>query len=150
MPTNVAVDRKSIENGEFTEGTAPYTITFYDFNGNVLDNCGFDGDVLYNDMTKITGTGGENSMYLHDVDGDSSKFIDTYKAEPGVKYLDFVADDDETSTLTLFHNMTYLDMVGTMVEGAWSMETNADGSYYTYLNIFGFNRYRCRINSFGR
>ncbi|HHV09189.1 MAG TPA: hypothetical protein GXX75_02770 [Clostridiales bacterium] len=124
-----AATRDDLVEGNLTEGTAPYTITFYDFNGNELDSCGFDGNVLYNDMTTVTGSGGEDMQYLHDIDGDSSKFIETYKAEMGVKYLDFVSDADESSTLTLFHNMTYLDMVDIMVEGSWGMESNADGSF---------------------
>lgn len=119
----------SREDSTIIEGTAPYTITFYDFDGNEIDRCGYDGDILYNDMTTITATGGGDSRYYHDIEGDASKFIETYKAEVGVKYLDFVSDTDETSTLTLFHNMTYLDMVNIMTEGSWSMEVNSDGSY---------------------
>lgn len=125
----VAKDRAEIESGTLNEGTAPYTITFYDFEGNELDSCGFDGDILYQDMTTVVGSGGENVQYLHDIDGEASKYIETYKGEIGVTYLDFVADQDPTSTLTLFHNMTYVDMVGTMIEGSWAMEEKAEGGY---------------------
>ena len=33
-----------------TEGTAPYTITFYSWDGEELGKCGFDGDYFYNVM----------------------------------------------------------------------------------------------------
>lgn len=110
-------------------GTAPYTVTFYDWDGNVLDSCAFDGTILYNDMEDIKASGSGPTFYNHDIDGDASKFASTYAAEIGVAYLDFIADADAASTLTLFHNMTYVDLVSMMVEGNWSMAANANGGY---------------------
>lgn len=117
------------EPQNFTEGTAPYTVTFYDFQGNELGACGFDGDILYND-SPVAGTGAEKSFFYHDID-PASKYMGTYEGEVGLAYLDFVAEDVATSTLTLYHNGRYLDMVDMLVEGNWSMAQGADGYEYT-------------------
>lgn len=120
--------------GEGTEppaGTAPYTITFYDWEGNEMDSCGFDGEILYHDMENIKAVGGGNAYYVHDTDGADSKFAETYEGEVGQAYLDFVGEEDATSTLTLYHNGTYMDLVNMMVEGSWSMEETTDGYTYT-------------------
>lgn len=108
------------------EGTAPYTITFYDFEGNVLDQCGFDGKIMYNDMESITGAGDGNVYYNLDAQGEASSYYDVYSNEVGVAYLNLVAEDP-TSTLTLYHNGKYLDMVNMMVEGTWTMSEDAEG-----------------------
>lgn len=107
-----------------TAGTAPYTVTFTDFDGKELGKCGYDGDVLYNDCA-VTGTGGENMYFLHDVDPES-KGKATYEGEKGIAYMSFVAEDP-TSTLAIYHNGRYEDMVNMMVEGTWQMEESADG-----------------------
>lgn len=113
--------------GEASTGTAPYTLKFYDWNGNLTDQCGFDGDIVYNDMKKITLAGCGDTMYNKDSDGEASKHSKVYSAEPGVSYIDFVGEEDSTSTLSLYHNGTYLDLVGMMVEGTWSITSeNAD------------------------
>lgn len=113
-----------------TEGTAPYTVTFYDFAGNELGSCGFDGDVLYNDTDAVSGMGADKCMFYHDVQGEASPYVATYSAEAGIAYLDFVAADP-TSTLTLYHNGRYMDLVDMMVEGKWSMAEGAEGYEYT-------------------
>lgn len=123
-------EEANIEGAEPPVGTAPYTITFYDWEGNELDSCGFDGDVLYNDMTVITGIGGSPCSYNHDTEGEASKYYDHYQGEVGMAYLDFVADD-KSSTLTLYHNGKYMDLVNMMVEGTWTMAETADGYAYT-------------------
>lgn len=115
--------------GEKTTGTAPYTITFYDWDGNVMDSCGFDGDILYNDMEVIKGMGGGPVIYTHDTDLENSLFKAIYEGEVGLAYLDFISDEDETSTVTLFHNMTYRDLMNMMIDGTWSMEKLTDGSF---------------------
>lgn len=125
----VGKDRAEIESAGQGSGTAPYTISFYDFSGNLIDQCGYDGEIIYNDMDVITGYGAGGAMYYHDTDGEASKYADTYAGEIGVAYLDFVAAEDEIATLTLNHNMTYVDMVGTMIEGTWEMAENAEGGY---------------------
>lgn len=119
---------QSAEPRKLTEGTAPYTVTFYGFDGTELGSCGFDGEILYNDSA-IAGTGAEDCMFYHDVDPESA-YMSTYEGEAGVAYLDFVAEDP-TSTLTLFHNGRYMDMVGMIIEGAWTMAEGTDGYEYT-------------------
>ena len=120
-----------VEGAEAPKGTAPYTITFYDWSGNVIDSCGFDGDVLYNDMDVITAIGGSPAYYAHDTEGEASKYYEFYQGEVGMAYLDFVAESDPTSTLTLYHNGTYMDLVNMMVEGTWTMAETGDGYEYT-------------------
>ena len=130
---SVAESREKQLNNEVATGTAPYTITFYDWEGNVLDSCGYDGEYLYNDMTKITGIGTENCRYSHDLDGEASKYYEGYQGEVGQVYLSYVSEADASSTVALYHNGTYLDMVNMMVEGKWTMEKTADGYSYSLV-----------------
>lgn len=116
------------------EGSAPYTIVFYDWSGNEVDRCAYDGDIIYNDLDVITGYGGGNEFYYHDVDIENSQYADAYATEMGVAYLEFVVEDDEYSGITLNHNMTYVDLTGMIVEGTWTMKENTDGGYdYTLV-----------------
>ena len=116
-------DREAKSDGKTkpTEGTAPYTITFFDWDGKVVDSCGFDGKAMYNDMKKLTTATGANVVYSYDKGGKTSKSVLAYEGEVGVAYLDFINPYDETATLTLFHNGTYLDMMNMMVEGTWKL-----------------------------
>lgn len=109
-----------------TKGVAPYTITFYDWEGNEIDHCGFDGYAVYNDMKTIAGVGGENITMTHDIAGEQSPYLDSYNAEVGMPYLEFVGEDP-TATLVLYHNSTYMDLVNMMVEGAWEMVETEEG-----------------------
>ena len=104
-------------------GTAPYTVTFYDWEGNVLDSCGYDGEVLYNDMEVLAGAYNGPNYYYRETDVEGSKYADYYAGEPGVKYLDFIAEDP-TCTLSLYHNGTYMDLMGMIVEGTWEIASN--------------------------
>ena len=124
-------NREDQEADKKTEGTAPYTVYFYDWDGNELDKCGYDGDNLYSNMTAITGVGGENIILAHDTDVANSKYADTYTAEAGQIYVSYVSEEDETSTVALYHNGRYLDMVNMMVEGNWTMAETADGYEFT-------------------
>lgn len=117
------------EGAEKITGTAPYTITFYDFDGNLLDSCGYDGEKLYNDMTVITGTGGADSIYSHDIQGEASPYVGTYNGELGMTYLSFVNPEDPTCTVALEHNGSYTDLVSVMVQGKWVMAEGAEGTY---------------------
>ena len=126
-----AATRADQESGTMTEGTAPYTVYFYDWDGNELDKCGFDGENLYNNMTAITGVGGENVILAHDTDIENSKYADTYAAEAGQIYASYVSEEDATSTLALYHNGRYLDMVDMMVEGSWTMAETGEGYEFT-------------------
>jgi len=117
----IAKDAKPVE------GTAPYTVTFFDWDGKEIGKCGYDGQILYNDMKEgsvIYSQGGAPVYYNRDVEG---KFAETYAGELGVRFLEFVADEDETSTLLIAHNKTYTDLVGAMIEGTWTVEKNAQG-----------------------
>lgn len=129
-----ATNRETLLQDQKAPGTAPYTIIFYDWQGNEIDRCGFDGDTVYNDMTGLTAAGSGDVCYLHDLDAETSEFAATYAAETGVAYLDFVGKDDAAVSLTLSHNMTYVDLVTTIVEGSWTMENKGDGtSVYTLI-----------------
>ena len=96
--------------------TAPYTITFYDFSGNELDSCGYDGDYVYNDTTSIAGTGCENVAMKHDTDKDS-KYLSTYEdyeSSNAKNIMSFVLESDESCTVNLKHNGRYEDMMDIM------------------------------------
>ncbi len=122
--------------GEIQTGTAPYTVTFYDWDGNVMDSCAFDGEILYNDMTTITGVGGGETFYNHDTDGENSPLYEVYQAEAGQEVWSFVAMDSEVSTITIFHNGRYLDMVNMMIEGTWSAEESNGGILFNLTPDF--------------
>ena len=109
------------------EGTAPYTVTFCDWNGNVLDQCAFDGEILYNDMMNVYGMYSAPNMYRHVTDVESDKYADVYVEEKDIAIMDFVAEDP-TCTMTLYHNGRYMDLVSMMVEGTWAMSQHEDGS----------------------
>ena len=107
-------------------GTAPYTVSFYDFSGDLLGQCGFDGEYLYHDMEMGSGAYASPNGYAHDA--DAGKYPAVYEAEKGVPVLDFISPEDETCTMTVYHNGTYLDMISIMVEGVWAMEQAEDGT----------------------
>lgn len=123
-----SANREEAVTGVKHDGTAPYTIVFYDWQGNEMDRCGYDGETIYNTLKNITSLGSSDIYYAHDTDLKGSKFASSYEAEMGVPYLDFIGAEDPSITLQLFHNMTYMDLVDMIVEGSWSMEVGADGS----------------------
>ena len=112
---------------EAVKGEAEYTVVFYDFDGNEIDRCGIDKDILYND-SEIVATGGGPTMYKRDRDGKDSKYIETYEAERPQTVSEFEAVDEETSRVYLYHNGTYSDMVNLEIEGTWALEQLEDGS----------------------
>jgi len=120
------------ESGEEPpEGTAPYTITFYGFDGTVLGQAGYDGDVLYvPEMTSaLAGTSSSAAMfYYEDANGENKEI---YDGEVGQVLLDLVAVDEPTSQLKINHNGRYQDLVNMEVEGSWTVEEGADGHTYT-------------------
>lgn len=63
------------------------------------------------------------NFYYRENDVEGSKYADYYAGEPGVKYLDFIAEDP-TCTLTLYHNGTYMDLMGMIVEGTWEIASD--------------------------
>lgn len=128
----------STEGGVMQTGTAPYTVSFYDWQGNLIDQCAYDGDILYNDLEAISAMASGPVLYHHDIEGENSKFAETYAAEMGVAYLEFVGVEDNLASVSLAHNRTYVDLVGMIVEGTWEIAPNADGGYdYTLVNDEG-------------
>lgn len=119
---------------EMKTGTAPYTVSFYGFDGALLGQCGFDGEYLYHDMEMGSGAYASPNGYAHDA--DASQYPSIYEGEKGIAILDFVSPEDPTSTLAIYHNGTYLDMVGIMVEGNWAMEQADDGTRTYTLTPF--------------
>ncbi len=118
----------SRQDTEIVSGTAPYTVSFCDWKGNVLDQCAFDGEYLYNTMETIYGMYSAPFAYKHDTDPENSPFAAVYAAEQDVAIMSFVADEDATCTVTIYHNGRYMDLVGMMVEGTWAMEEQEDGT----------------------
>lgn len=119
------------DNSEKTTGTAPYTITFFDFEGTEMDQAGYDGDFLYHDMTdaNLAPAGTADQYYAHDTLGATSEFVDTYAAEVGIPYVSLVDPTDAAATLDLNHNKTYADLIGEfIVEGTWAVADGADDS----------------------
>ncbi len=118
---SVALDRAASQEGAMTEGTAPYTVVFYDFDGKEMDRCALDAGHIYNDMATITGVGGNNVALNLDADPENSKFAAQYASEPAVSLLELVSPDDDTATLTLKVNGKYDDLVVFYVEGTYAM-----------------------------
>ncbi|MBR5345871.1 MAG: hypothetical protein IK127_08630 [Clostridia bacterium] len=109
------------EGAEAPAGTAPYTVIFYDFDGNELDRCGLDETHLYNDMANVTGVGGDHVVYNLDTDPENSAFTGSYNGEQAVALLSLVDPDDDSATLELKVNGKYDDMVLFYVEGTFAM-----------------------------
>ena len=118
---SVAMDRAASEASTLTEGTAPFTVVFYDFDGNEMDRCAMDAEHIYNDMKNITGVGGEGCALNLDTDPENSKFAAQYAGESAVDLLSLVSPDDDTATLALKVNGKYEDLVVLFVEGTFSM-----------------------------
>ena len=116
-------------DGVGESGTADYTIVFYDWSGNELDRVAYDGDIIYNDMETLTAYGADKEFYYHDLDITGSQYASAYDMEMGVAYLDFIVEGDEYSGVTLNHNMTYVDLTGSIVEGTWTLQPNDQGGY---------------------
>ncbi|MDE7352558.1 MAG: hypothetical protein K2O06_05855 [Acetatifactor sp.] len=126
------------DGGTMQTGTAPYTVYFYDWQGNLVDQCAYDGEILYNDLEAISAMASGPVLYHHDIAGEASSFAGTYEGEIGVPYLAFVGVEDELATLSLSHNRTYVDLVDTIIEGTWEISDNADGGYdYTLVTNAG-------------
>ena len=110
-------------------GTAPYTIIFYDFDGNEIDRCAMDETHIYNDMKTLTGIGGSDAVYNLDTDPQNSAFTKEYEGEQAVEILNLVNPEDDTATLALKVNGKYDDLVVLYVEGTYAM--NEDQSVIT-------------------
>ena len=122
-----------VNNGEIIKGTAPYTIHFLDWQGEEFDTCGWDGEILYNDCKTIAGAGSAEMFYHLD---DEHKYQDAYDGETGVAYLNFVAVDDPTCTVSLGHNKTYTDMMVYFIDGSWAIADGENGAKVYTLTPF--------------
>ena len=109
------------EGAEIPTGTAPYTVIFYDFDGNEIDRCAMDETHIYSDMETLTGIGGGNAVYNLDTDPENSAFANEYKGEQAVSILSLINPEDETATLDLKVNGKYDDLVVMYVEGTFAM-----------------------------
>lgn len=110
-------------------GTAPYTVNFYDFDGNLVDSCGFDGQNLYVDMVNISGIGAEHNVFTLDTDPENSVLVNEYNNEQAPALMSLVSPDDETATLALLVNGKYNDMVIYFVNGTYA--ANSDMTEFT-------------------
>jgi hypothetical protein len=118
------------QNEETITGTAPYTITFYDWDGNVLDQAGYDGEYVYNTTDNVNCdamTGGGHYRQSKADETALADYADTFDGELGIAYLTFVSPDDESATVTLNTNGSYNDMAIFAVDGTWSVS----GDTYT-------------------
>lgn len=109
------------------EGTAPYTVILSDWDKNEMGRIGFDGEYLYNaqdkSSAKVYSVGSTPYAYVK----NDGKYDDTVNGEMPVKIIEFVSDNDVTSTIQINHNHTYTDLVASMIEGTWTA-TNENGS----------------------
>jgi len=108
------------EGASAPAGTAPYTINFYDFDGNLMDSCGFDGQNLYMDMENINGVGAEANVFTLDTDPENSVLAAEYASEQAPSLVSLIDPNDETATLELLINGRYKDMVIFAVDGTYA------------------------------
>lgn len=123
-------DRAAKLADEVTTGTAPYTISFYDFDGNLIDQAGYDGEIVYNDMENslLAASGTNEHYYTHDTD-ENSEFVTIYEGEAGIPYVELVNPNDEAASLSINHNKTYTDLIGEfIVEGTWTVSDGDAGA----------------------
>ena len=117
------------DGAEAPTGTAPYTVNFYDFDGNLVDSCGFDGQNLYVDMPNISGVGAEHNVFTLDTDVENSVLANDYANEQAPALVSLIDPNDETATLDLLINGRYKDMVIMAVDGTYA--ANDDLSEFT-------------------
>ncbi len=120
------LDDTSSDNSGKSKGTADYTVSFFDFNGNSLGKLPYDGKTLYNtfaDGEPMAAQGATDIFYLHDGAMDNT----FYDGELGQPFLSYVGDEDKTSTLQINHDGTYADLVFAMVEGTYTVANASDG-----------------------
>lgn len=126
----VADDGKS--DSRQVKGTAAYTITYTDFDGVVMDEAGFDGEYLYHDVatdSKLYMTGMAPVRYTHDTDENSTyKTIYGKESLIAASVISLIADDDKTSTMEIYHNDTYVDLIGNKIEGTWTVTKGTDNT----------------------
>ncbi len=118
----VAEEKPAEGEAELVSGTAPYTITFYDWDGAELDKAGYDGEYFYNTTAKINTdpmTGGGNYRMGYVDEAVYEQYKSSFEAEVGTAYISFTNPEDASATLALNTNGTYNDMVVMAVDGTW-------------------------------
>ncbi|MGN0999188.1 MAG: hypothetical protein ACI4PO_06510 [Faecousia sp.] len=111
------------KGGDTVSGTAPYTITLYDWDGAELDKLAYDGEHVYNiavntNCDPMTGGG---TFLLDKADAEViAANPDTFEGEKGIAYMNFVCPDDASATLQLNTNGTYSDLTVFAVDGKWA------------------------------
>ena len=110
-------------DGEPQKGTAPYTLTLYDWDGNELDKIGYDGEYVYNTAVNTNCDGATGGGTYRQSKADAAALEAgkaTFDGEKGIAYMNFVSPDDESATLQLNTNGTYSDLVVMAVDGTWA------------------------------
>lgn len=122
----VSIDR----DGNTESGTAPYTITLYDWDGTELDKIGYDGEHVYNiavntncDPMTGGGTVKQDKATAEVIEANP----DTFAGEKGIPYMNFEDPNDASATLQLNTNGTYADLVFFAVDGTWAK--TGEGEY---------------------
>ena len=116
-----ATQEAAEEGATAPTGTAPYTVVFYDFDGNEIDRCAMDAEHIYNDMPNLSAIGADANAFVLDTDPENSKFAADYENEQAVALLSLIDPDDDTATLDLKVNGKYDDLVVFYVEGTYAM-----------------------------
>lgn len=117
----------AVAKANLTSGSVPYSIILKDWDGNVMGRMGFDGEKVVNaqdkNTAKIYATGSTPYFYTK----ATPDWALTISGEMPVPFLEFVADEDVTSTIQINHNHSYTDLVAAMIEGKWSAEEGSEG-----------------------
>ena len=117
----------AVAKTNLTSGSVPYSIILKDWDGNVMGRIGFDGEKVVNaqdkNTAKIYATGSTPYYYTK----ATPEWASTINGEMPVPFLEFVADEDVTSTIQINHNHSYTDLVAAMIEGKWSAEEGSEG-----------------------
>ena len=117
----------AVAKTNLTPGSVPYSIILKDWDGNVMGRIGFDGEKVVNaqdkNTAKIYATGSTPYYYTK----ATPDWEATISGEMPVPFLEFVADEDVTSTIQINHNHTYTDLVAAMIEGKWVAENGENG-----------------------
>lgn len=115
---------------EKVSGTAPYTVTLYDMNGEPKDVCGFDGEHLYAMTTTYTFTGSGDAIFTKETP-EESEIGEYLTGEVGVPLANYIMPEDSSSFLTIYANYKYQDMMVIFDEGSYTVAKDGDNIVYT-------------------
>lgn len=118
------------ENGaEKISGTAPYTVTLFDMNGEQKDVCGFDGEHLYAMTTTYTFTGSGDAIFTKETP-EESKIGEYLTGEVGVPLANYIMPEDSSSFVTIYANYKYQDMMVVFDEGSYTVAKDGENTVY--------------------